>query len=57
MVTVPYAQTARILILMSIPGQVCFIIIAEYVQMGTTDANIAVDFILTYLTVSTIQVC
>lgn len=50
----PYSKTARILILMSIPGQVLFIFVADYIHMGST--TIGAPFMLSYLTVSLIQV-
>lgn len=50
----PYAKTARILILMSIPGQVLFILVADYIHMGRT--TIGAPFMISYLTVSFIQV-
>ena len=50
----PYAKTARILILMSIPGQVLFIILADYIHMGRT--TIGAAFLVSYLTVSFLQV-
>lgn len=50
----PYAKTARILILMSIPGQVLFIFLADYIHMGKT--TIGAPFMLSYLTVSFVQV-
>uniref|UniRef100_A0A1B0DJA8 SLC41A/MgtE integral membrane domain-containing protein n=1 Tax=Phlebotomus papatasi TaxID=29031 RepID=A0A1B0DJA8_PHLPP len=51
---VPYAKSARILILMSIPGQVLFIFVADYIHMSSS--TIGVPFIFSYLTVSLIQV-
>lgn len=50
----PYAKTARILILMSIPGQVLFICIADYIHQSTS--TIGAPFILSYMTVSLVQV-
>ncbi|XP_070508132.1 solute carrier family 41 member 1 isoform X2 [Chironomus tepperi] len=50
----PYAKTARILILMSIPGQVLFIFIADYIHMSSS--TIGVPFVLSYSTVSLIQI-
>lgn len=50
----PYAKTARILILMSIPGQILFVFCADYIhQSGST---IGAPFFLSYLTVSLVQV-
>lgn len=50
----PYAITARILIIMSIPGQVIFIFVADYIhQMRST---IGVAFVFSYLIASLIQV-
>lgn len=51
---VPYAKTARILILMSIPGQVLFIYVADYIHMS--ESTIGAPFILSYLFVSLIQI-
>lgn len=50
----PYAKTARILILMSIPGQVLFVYVADYIHMSAS--TIGAPFVLSYLTVSLIQV-
>ncbi|CRK87752.1 CLUMA_CG001554, isoform A [Clunio marinus] len=49
----PYAITARILILMSIPGQFLFIFIADYIHQSRS--TIGIPFILTYLSFSSIQ--
>ncbi|XP_053686366.1 solute carrier family 41 member 1 isoform X1 [Sabethes cyaneus] len=51
---VPYAKTARILILMAIPGQVLFIYIADYIHMS--ESTIGAPFVLSYLLVSLIQI-
>ncbi|KFB42030.1 AGAP000663-PA-like protein [Anopheles sinensis] len=51
---VPYAKTARILIMMSIPGQVLFVFVADYIHMSRS--TIGLPFVLTYLFVSTLQV-
>lgn len=51
---VPYAKTARILILMSIPGQVLFIFVADYIHMS--ESTIGAPFVLSYMLVSLIQV-
>uniref|UniRef100_A0A182J9E1 SLC41A/MgtE integral membrane domain-containing protein n=1 Tax=Anopheles atroparvus TaxID=41427 RepID=A0A182J9E1_ANOAO len=51
---VPYAKTARILIMMSIPGQVLFIFVADYIHMSRS--TIGFPFVLTYLFVSTLQI-
>lgn len=51
---VPYAKTARILILMSIPGQVLFIYAADYIHMS--ESTIGAPFIFSYMLVSLIQV-
>ncbi|KAL9694996.1 hypothetical protein quinque_014281 [Culex quinquefasciatus] len=51
---VPYAKTARILILMSIPGQVLFIYVADYIHMS--ESTIGAPFVLSYLLVSLIQI-
>lgn len=50
---VPYAKTARILILMSIPGQVLFIFAADYIHMS--ESTIGAPFVFSYLFVSLIQ--
>jgi solute carrier family 41 len=50
----PYAKTARILILMSIPGQVLFIFVADYIHMRRS--TIGAPFIAAYLLVSLVQV-
>lgn len=52
--TVPYAKTARILILMSIPGQILFIYAADYIHMSQSTVNLS--FVFSYLTVSLLQV-
>lgn len=54
MSTVPYAKTARILILMSIPGQIIFIFVADVIHMG--ESTIGALFVVSYLFVSFIQV-
>ncbi|XP_040173183.1 solute carrier family 41 member 1 [Anopheles arabiensis] len=51
---VPYARTARILIAMSIPGQVLFIFVADYIHMSRS--TIGAPFVLSYLFVSTLQI-
>lgn len=51
---VPYAKTARILILMAIPGQVLFIFAADYIHMSAS--TIGAPFVFSYLFVSLIQV-
>ncbi|CRK91288.1 CLUMA_CG004966, isoform A [Clunio marinus] len=51
----PYANTARILILMSIPGQVLFIYVADFIHhLG--NVTIGAPFVFSYLTASLIQV-
>lgn len=50
----PYARTARILILISLPGQTLFIFIADFIQMSRV--SIGAPFVFTYLFVSFIQV-
>lgn len=52
--SVPYAKTARILILMSIPGQILFIYLADYIHMSTS--TIGFSFVLSYMFVSLLQV-
>ncbi|XP_055390205.1 solute carrier family 41 member 1 isoform X2 [Condylostylus longicornis] len=51
---VPYAKTARILILMSIPGQVVFIFAADWIHQG--ESTVQYPFILSYLSMSLIQI-
>ncbi|XP_058816250.1 solute carrier family 41 member 1 isoform X2 [Topomyia yanbarensis] len=51
---VPYAKTARILILMAIPGQVLFIYVADYIHMS--ESTIGAPFVFSYLIVSLIQI-
>lgn len=50
----PYSKSARILIMMSIPGQVLFIYVADYIHMS--GSTIGAPFILSYMTVSFVQV-
>lgn len=51
---VPYARSAKILILMSIPGQILFIYVADYIHMS--QSTIGPAFVLSYLCVSLLQV-
>ncbi|XP_030382230.1 solute carrier family 41 member 1 isoform X2 [Scaptodrosophila lebanonensis] len=51
---VPYAKTARILIAMSIPGNVIFIFAADYIHMSTSTVTVA--FMMSFLIASLIQV-
>ncbi|XP_062141646.1 solute carrier family 41 member 1 isoform X1 [Drosophila sulfurigaster albostrigata] len=51
---VPYAKTARILIAMSIPGNVLFIFVADYINMNAT--TVTWVFMLSYLVASLVQV-
>ncbi|XP_055701228.1 solute carrier family 41 member 2-like isoform X2 [Phlebotomus papatasi] len=51
---VPYAKTARILIAMSIPGQVVFIFVADAIHMSASTLDAA--FVFTYLTANIIQI-
>ena len=51
---VPYAQTARILIIMSIPGQILFIFVADFIHKSTS--TIGAPFVFSYLAVSLILV-
>ncbi|XP_041630668.1 solute carrier family 41 member 1 isoform X2 [Drosophila kikkawai] len=51
---VPYAKTARILIAMSIPGNILFIFAADYINMNTS--TVSWVFVLSYLTASLVQV-
>lgn len=50
----PYAKTARILIAMSVPGNILFIFAADYINMNTT--TVTWVFMLSYLIASLIQV-
>jgi solute carrier family 41 len=50
----PYANSARILILMSIPGQVLFVYIADFLHMWSV--TIGAPFVFSYLFVSLTQV-
>lgn len=52
--SVPYAKTARILLGMSIPGNIAFVFAADYIHMSTSTVTLA--FVLSYLTASLIQV-
>lgn len=49
-----YAKTARILILISIPGQIVFIFVADLIHMNAS--TIGVVFVICYITVSFVQV-
>ncbi|XP_053948976.1 solute carrier family 41 member 1 isoform X2 [Anastrepha ludens] len=51
---VPYAKTARILLGMSIPGNVIFVFVADYIHMSTSTVSFA--FVMSYLVASLIQV-
>ncbi|XP_017485851.1 PREDICTED: solute carrier family 41 member 1, partial [Rhagoletis zephyria] len=51
---VPYAKTARILLGMSIPGNVVFVFVADYIHMSTTTVTFA--FVAAFLLASLIQV-
>lgn len=51
---VPYAKSALILILMSIPGQIMFIFVADYIHMEKS--TIGPVFVCSYLFVSLLQV-
>ncbi|KAL9878234.1 solute carrier family 41 member 1 isoform 2-T2 [Glossina fuscipes fuscipes] len=51
---VPYANTARILIGMSIPGNIIFIFVADYIHIGQTSITLA--FVLTYVAASLLQI-
>ncbi|XP_046746024.1 solute carrier family 41 member 1-like [Diprion similis] len=50
---VPYAKTARILMGMSLPGQLVFIFAADYIQWGYSTLHIY--FILSYLAAALVQ--
>lgn len=50
----PYAKSSRILILMSIPGQMLFIFLADFIHMSRM--TVGAPFFLSYLTVSLVQV-
>ncbi|XP_013108442.2 solute carrier family 41 member 1 isoform X1 [Stomoxys calcitrans] len=51
---VPYAKTARLLICMSIPGNILFIFAADYIHMSQSTVTFA--FVMSYLVASLIQV-
>lgn len=51
---VPYARSARILLMLSVPGQICFIFAADYIHMS--ESTITITFILAYLCASIVQV-
>ena len=51
---VPYAKTARILIFMSIPGNILFIYVADYIHMSAS--TVKLSFVLSYLLASLVQV-
>lgn len=53
-ISVPYAKTARILLAMSIPGQIIFSYVAHFIH--TSDPSISIPFEVSYLLASTIQV-
>lgn len=53
-ISVPYAKSALILILMSIPGQIMFIFVADYIHMSKS--TIGPAFVGSYLLVSLLQV-
>lgn len=50
----PYAESARILLSISIPGQVLFIFVADLINMR--QSTIGAPFVFTYLTASLIQI-
>ncbi|XP_055303770.1 solute carrier family 41 member 2 isoform X2 [Sitodiplosis mosellana] len=52
---VPYARSAKILILMSIPGQILFIYVADYIHRD--ESTIGGVFICSYMFVSLLQIC
>lgn len=54
LVLVYSAKTARILILMAIPGQTAFVFIADYFYKGTSTVNAI--FVITYVAVGLLQV-
>lgn len=49
-----YAKTARILIIISIPGQILFIFVADIIHMSAS--TIGIVFVVCYITVSFVQV-
>jgi solute carrier family 41 len=51
----PYAKSARILTLMSIPGAVLFVFAADFAHMS--ESTIGAPFVFTYLVVSLMQLC
>lgn len=53
-ISVPYAKTARILIIMSMPGMVVFIFVADLIHMS--ESTIGPVFVFTFLFVSLLQV-
>lgn len=53
--SVPYGQVARILILMSIPGQLIFIFVADAVHMGHSTLSAA--FVFSYMFASLLLIC
>lgn len=50
----PYARSARVLILISIPGQVIFIFVADLIHVSAS--TIGAPFVFTFIAVSLIQV-
>lgn len=52
---VPYAKTARLLIALSIPGNILFIFVADYIHMS--QSTITWAFAFSYLVASLVQVC
>jgi solute carrier family 41 len=52
--SVPYAKTARILIVMMIPSAILFIFLADFIHMN--QSTIGAPFVFSYLFVSLIQV-
>lgn len=52
--SVTYAKTARILIIMSMPGMVVFIFVADLIHMS--ESTIGPAFVFSFLFVSLLQV-
>jgi solute carrier family 41 len=50
----PYSKAARIFLIMSVPGQVMFIFIADLIHMSSS--TIGAPFVFSYITASLIQV-
>ncbi|XP_037025092.1 solute carrier family 41 member 2-like [Bradysia coprophila] len=53
--SIPYGQTAKILILMSIPGQIIFIFVADAIHMGRS--TLSAPFVFSYMFASILLIC